>query len=73
VVVTRQLTEKTFLGGEIFHQTAATIGGQSTTAFNLGGGVGLVGNLQLLFTVGSGLVHNSTDRLSWYAALYYAF
>lgn len=73
IVVQRQITEKTFLGTEIFHQTAATAGGKATTAFNLGGGVGLVGNLQFLFTVGSGLQNNSTDRINWYAALYYSF
>jgi hypothetical protein len=73
IVVQRNITEKTFLGGEIFHQTAPTIGGKDTTAFNIGGGVGLVGDLQLLFTVGSGLQNNSTDRLSWYVALYYSF
>jgi hypothetical protein len=73
VVVQRNITEKTFLGGEIFHQTAPTIGGKDTTAFNVGGGIGLVGDLQLLFTVGSGLQNNSTDRLSWYVGLYYSF
>ncbi len=73
VVLQRNIAEKTFLGGEIYHQTAPTIGGKDTTAFNIGGGVGLVGNLQLLFTVGSGIQHNATDRVSWYMALYYTF
>lgn len=73
IVVQRQITEKMFLGGEIFHQTATTVGGSDMTAFNVGGGLGLVDNLQLLFTVGSGLQHNAMDRISWYAGLYYSF
>jgi hypothetical protein len=73
VLLQRNITEKTFIGGEIFHQTASMIGGKDMTAFNIGGGVGLVGDLQLLWSVGSGIQHNSTDRISWYFALYHTF
>jgi hypothetical protein len=33
----KKVTEKLTLGGEIFHQTAATVDGVDSTGFNFGG------------------------------------
>lgn len=67
------ITEELYLGGEIFHETAATIGGIDSTGFNVGGSLPLPGSFQILFSAGSGLQHASTNRLSYYIAIYQSF
>jgi Putative MetA-pathway of phenol degradation len=62
-----------YLGGEIFYQTADTVDGGSSSGFNVGGGVYLVGPFQLLFSAGRGLTNASINRFSYYIALYGAF
>jgi hypothetical protein len=62
-----------YLGGEIFYQTADTVDGRNSSGFNVGGGVSLIGPLQLLFSAGRGLTNVSVNRFSYYIALYCAF
>ena len=66
-------SESFYLGGEIFHQTADTEGGKGSSGFNLGGSLPLAGSLQLLFSAGRGLSNTSSNRFSYYIALYHAF
>lgn len=73
VAVTREITEGLYLGAELFHQAANTVDGKDSTGFNVGGGIKLIDELQLLVSVGSGLRNNSTNRVSYYVGLYYTF
>lgn len=65
--------ENFYLGGEYFYQTADTVDGEASHGFNLGGGLPLVKNILLLFSAGCGLTHTSSNRFSYYIALYHAF
>lgn len=63
----RKITDKLTLGGEIFHQTASTIGGKESTGFNLGGFYDIDTHNHLLFSAGRGLQNaEATNRFSWY-------
>ena len=62
-----------YLGGEIFYQTADTVDGGDSTGFNVGGSVPLARRFQLLFSAGRGLTNTSSNRFSYYVALYLAF
>lgn len=62
-----------YLGGELFYQTADTADGQDRCGFNLGGSLPLVSDFQLLFSAGRGLTNTSSNRFSYYIALYRAF
>lgn len=73
ILLQYSFTETFFLGGEVFHQTADTVDGKDSTSFNLGGGLPLAGKFQLLFSAGTGLRYQSTNRFSYYVALYYTF
>ena len=65
-----QLTNNFALGGEVFRESAATIGDKSTSAFNLGGTYHITDNYHLLFSAGRGLGNStSTNSLSTYLAL----
>ena len=61
------------LGGEIFYQTADTVDGEDSAGFNVGGSIPLPGSLQLLFSAGRGLTNTSSNRFSYYVALYHPF
>jgi hypothetical protein len=61
-----------YLGGEIFYQTADSVGGDSS-GFNVGGSVPLARRFQLLFSAGRGMTNTSSNRFSYYIALYCAF
>ena len=62
----RKITEKLTLGGEIFHQTAA-VDGVDSTGFNLGGVYDFDETNHLLFSAGLGFQHASeTNVYSWY-------
>jgi hypothetical protein len=65
--------ESFYLGGEIFYQTAETDDGDASSGFNFGGGLPLIGNVQLLFSAGSGVKNNATNDFSYYLGLYLAF
>lgn len=65
-----QVTKQLALGAEIFHQTADTIGGKSTTSFNVGGIYDFNENYHLLFSSGRGLQNPAlTNQFSYYLAL----
>ncbi len=64
----RQITKKLTLGGEVFYQTADTIGGEDSTGFNVGGFYDFNEHNHLLFSAGRGLQNASdTNDFSWYA------
>jgi len=70
----RQVTDDLALGGEIFHQTADTVGGESSTGFNLGGIYDFSDQYHLLFSAGRGIGHaTSSNELSYYLALQWTF
>jgi hypothetical protein len=63
----KQVTRQLALGGELFHQTAQTIGGKQTTGFNIGGVYDIDDRNHLLFSAGRALQNaSSTNLLSWY-------
>ncbi len=66
----RQVTDQLALGGEVFHQTADTIGGRATTGFNAGGQYDFNDHYHLLFSVGRGLAHaTDNNQVSYYFGL----
>jgi hypothetical protein len=68
-LIQRQVTDTLALGGEVFHQTADTIGGKDSTGYNIGGVYDFSENHHLLFSVGSGLQSaRTTNRFSYYLA-----
>lgn len=70
----RKVTEQLTLGGELFHQTADTVGGPDNTGFNLGGFYDFTENYHLLFSAGRGLQNAaSTNEFSYYVAFQYTF
>jgi hypothetical protein len=63
----REITDQLTLGGEVFHQTADTIGGGASTGFSMGGTYDLDDHNHLLVSVGSGLQNPvETNLVSWY-------
>jgi hypothetical protein len=63
----RKITEKLMLGGEIFHQTAATVDGKDSSGFDLGGTYDFDEHNHLLFSAGRGFENASdTNLFSWY-------
>lgn len=73
-VLQRQVTEQLTLGGEVFHQTADTVGGRDSTGFNLGGFYDITENHHILFSAGRGLQHASdTNEFSYYLGYQYTF
>ena len=65
----RQVTEQLALGGEVFHQTADTLGGKGSSGFNLGGVYDFSENHHLLFSAGRGLENaRMTNGFSYYLA-----
>ncbi len=73
VLVQRQLTPALYLGGEVFHKTAQTVGGRASTGFNLGGGYTFHGPWQVLFSAGRNLTDVADNRFAWYLSLYRTF
>jgi hypothetical protein len=58
------------LGGELFHQTASTIGGKDATGFNLGGIYDFTDHYHLLFSAGRGLQNvPDSNQFSYYLAI----
>jgi hypothetical protein len=63
----RKVTEQLTLGGELFHQTANTVGGPDSTGFNLGGYYDVTEHHHILFSGGRGIQHAAeTNEISWY-------
>jgi hypothetical protein len=73
ILLQYSFSETLYLGGELFHQTADTVDGEDNSGFNFGGSLPLVRNYQLLFSAGRGLTDTSSNRFSYYVALYCAF
>jgi Putative MetA-pathway of phenol degradation len=73
ILLQYSFSEAFYLGGEFFYQTADTVDGEDSHGFNVGGSLPLVGKLQLLFSGGRGLSNISSNRFSYYLALYRAF
>jgi Putative MetA-pathway of phenol degradation len=73
ILLQYSFSEDFYLGGEIFHKGADTVDGDGSSGFNFGGSVPLVGPFQLLFSAGRGLTNTSSNRFSYYVALYRAF
>jgi hypothetical protein len=70
----RKITEQLTLGGELFHQTADTVGGSVSTGFNIGGFYDFTENHHLLFSVGRGLQNaNNSNQFSYYFAYQLTF
>ena len=63
----KQVTTQLAIGGEIFHQTADTIGGKDSTGFNLGAVYDFDEHNHLLMSAGAAIQNASTTNLySWY-------
>jgi hypothetical protein len=69
-----QITKSLALGGEVFHQTADTIGGGDTTGVNLGGIYDVSEHYHLLFSGGRGLQNAAlANQFSYYLAIQSTF
>jgi hypothetical protein len=63
----KQVTKKLAIGGEIFHQTADTIGGKDSTGFNIGAIYDFDEHNHFLVSAGRGFQNASeTNLFSWY-------
>ena len=70
MAVTRTVTPRLSLGGEIIHQDADAVGGRATTALGVGGIYRLGGPFSLLFSGGPSFEHRRAGaQLHIYAAL----
>jgi hypothetical protein len=70
----RQVTKQLAIGGELFHQTAVTIGGHDSSGFNLGGIYDITDNHHILFSAGRGIQNASTtNQFSYYAGYQLTF
>ena len=70
----RKITDDLTLGGEVFHETANTVGGPDNTGFDLGGSYDFTEDYHLLFSAGRG-IQNATDtnQFSYYLAFQWTF
>ena len=67
VLLQRKVTDKLTVGGEIFHQTADTVDGDDSTAFNFGAVYDFNEHDHFLFSAGRGLQNaDTTNDFSWY-------
>ncbi len=73
ILVQRQLSDRLYMGAEVFHQTADVVGGTSSTGASVGGGLTIAGPYQALFSVGRNVQQVDANRFSFYAALYRTF
>jgi len=72
--VTFDVTPRLNLGGEIFHQSADTEGGESTTTLGVGGTFDLNETLHLLGYLGTAPDHFAeADHTGWYASVLLTF
>ena len=73
-VVTYQILPKLQIGGELFHQTAASQGTPASTSLGVGWRYDLTDNFHLLGYVRRGIENaDETDRYSWYASVLFTF
>jgi|SRR5579863_2367788 len=72
--VQRQITDNLTLGGELFHQTADTVGGKDQTGFDLGIIYDLSEHYHLMFSAGPGIQNRATtNAFSYYASVQFTF
>jgi hypothetical protein len=72
--LTRQVLPALRLGAEIYHQTADTKDGRSTTGVNAGLQYDITENDHLLVSAGPGIQNaRRTNQFSWYAAMLFTF
>lgn len=65
----RKISDSLTLGGELFHETADTVGGPSNTGYNLGGIFNYTEHDHVLFSAGKGIQHaTDTNQFSYYLA-----
>jgi len=65
----RKVSEKLTLGGELFYQTADTVGGHASSGFNLGSIYDFSESHHLLFSLGRGIKEaTTTNEFSYYIA-----
>lgn len=63
----KQVTKQLMIGGELFHQTADTVGGKDSTGFNIGAVYDFDDHNHFLVSAGTGLQNASEANLySWY-------
>lgn len=73
-VLMRKITDRLSAGGEIFHQTADTLGGVDSTGFNLGGTYDFTKNQQLIFSAGRGIQNAAaTNEFSYFVGYQLTF
>jgi hypothetical protein len=73
-VLTRQLTDRLLVGGEVYYQTADAKGGRAATNLGFGATYDLSDNFHLMASVGPGLQNTDENaRENWYTALLVTF
>ncbi|MBS0384700.1 MAG: hypothetical protein JSS00_05055 [Proteobacteria bacterium] len=70
-VVTRAVSRRLRIGGEVFHQTANTRGGEAATSLGAGGTYDLTPGRHLLGYVSRDI--SGAEQTSWYAAVLFTF
>jgi hypothetical protein len=73
LLVQRQVTDRLFIGTEVYHQTPNAVGASAGTGVGLGGGITLSDPYQLLFSIGRDVQAPSQNQFSFYLALYRTF
>lgn len=65
-----RLTNQLQVGGEVFHETAGSVGEHGTSGFNMGGIYNISDDYHVLFSLGKGLSNvNASNQFSGYLAL----
>ncbi len=73
-VLARQVTPSLQLGGELYHQTADTQGGRSTTGLGIGIRYDITMNYHFLAWGGPGIQNaRQSNEFSWYSAILFTF
>lgn len=70
IMIQRQITDRLYLGAEVFHETADFVGGTSSTGINAGGGFTIADPYQVLFSFGRNVQNVDANQFSFYAAIY---
>ncbi len=73
ILIQYNFTDSFFLGTELFHQSKSTIDSQSYTGLHFGGGVPLIKNYQILFSMDLGNGITSYKHFAYYLGLYHTF
>jgi len=72
--LTNQIAPSLQIGGEVYHQSADTIGGKASTGLGFGAIYDLNDNLHLMASAGPGIQNaDETGRDAWYTALLVTF